>query len=287
MKPFNINRNIIDHIIVTGFIPHLWSWMIGLLGRHKQFLLARVGYRSAKTCYYNLNYYNTNYNTNYNYAWFLNFVGRPTDAIDYFQRCVRMEPLASRDHLYFGFSYELSGNSDAATIEIKKARELTNHPADINSNLLVLALKEKNRALIDEYIALIVNTELLGNINRTDTRDINEVMYALLDTPEKAIAELSLFLTDSAYNNPFNRLWIAQWASYFGENELALLACRESIESNPNFIWVIWRPIHKGMRHLPGFKDLVREFGLVDYWRNSGKWSDFCHPVGDDDFVCD
>jgi TolB-like protein len=97
-----------------------------------------------------------NYNTNYNYAWFLNFVGRPTDAIDYFQRCVRMEPLASRDHLYFGFSYELSGNSDAATIEIKKARELTNHPADINSNLLVLALKEKNRALIDEYIALIV-----------------------------------------------------------------------------------------------------------------------------------
>jgi hypothetical protein len=41
------------------------------------------------------------------------------------------------------------------------------------------------------------------------------------------------------------------------------------------------------MRQLPGFKDLVRDLGLVDYWRTSGKWSDFCHPVGEDDFECE
>jgi hypothetical protein len=39
------------------------------------------------------------------------------------------------------------------------------------------------------------------------------------------------------------------------------------------------------MRKLPGFKDLVRDMGLVDYWRKYG-WSDFCGPVGDDDFAC-
>jgi hypothetical protein len=28
------------------------------------------------------------------------------------------------------------------------------------------------------------------------------------------------------------------------------------------------------------------EAGLDDYWRRSGKWPDFCGPVGEDDFEC-
>lgn len=235
-----------------------------------------------------------NFETNPEYGWFLLKVGRPTEAIDYFQRLVRMEPLASSGHSNLGLAYELSGNIDAAVMATKKAGELSDQLAFNNAGLLafnnagllVLALEENNRALIDEYVALVQNTELLGNINRSDTRDINQVMHALLDTPEEAGAELRLFLTDPAYNNPFNRLWIARWASYFGEFELALQTCRESIGSNSDLIWQIWQPIHKGMRQLPGFKDLVREFGLVDYWRTSGKWGDFCHPVGEDDFEC-
>jgi adenylate cyclase len=227
----------------------------------------------------------TTYETNNDYGWFLNHMGRPTEAIDYAKRCVRLEPLASGAHLQLGVTYELCGNIDAAVKAMKKARELTNLPAILNAALMVLAMEENNRALIDEYVALILNTELLGNIS--GTRDINQVMHALLDTPEEAGAELRLFLTDPAYNNPFNRHWITIWASYFGEFELALQLNREVIGSDSSMIWTIWRPIHKGMRQLPGFKDLVREIGLVDYWRATGKWGDFCRPVGDDDFVCD
>ena len=40
------------------------------------------------------------------------------------------------------------------------------------------------------------------------------------------------------------------------------------------------------VRRLPGFKDLARKLGLVDYWRKSGTWGDFCRPVGDEDFEC-
>jgi tetratricopeptide (TPR) repeat protein len=229
-----------------------------------------------------------NFDTNSVYGLFLNNMGRPTEAIDYFKRLVRMEPLASGPHLWLGLTYELSGNIDAAAMEIKKARDLmSDQPAFINSTLLVLAMEENKRALIDEYVALVVNTELLGNIKRSDTRDINQVMHALLDTPEEAGAELRLFLTDPAYNNPYFRDGIATWASYFGEYELALQAYRESLGSNMWWSDQIWRPIHKGMRQLPGFKNLVRELGLVDYWRTSGKWGDFCHPVGENDFECD
>jgi len=223
-----------------------------------------------------------NFDTNYGYGWFLNQMGRPSEAIDYHQRCVRMEPLSPEPHFQLGVAYELSGNIDAAAMAMKKARELTNQPAFYNVSLMVLALEESNRALIDEYVALVLNTELLG-INRSDTRDINQVMHDLLDKPEEAVAELRLFLTDPAYNNPFNRAPIAVWASYFGEHELALQVYREM----GRMTYLSWRPIHKAMRQLPGFKDLVRDFDLVDYWRKSGKWGDFCHPVGDDDFECD
>jgi hypothetical protein len=30
----------------------------------------------------------------------------------------------------------------------------------------------------------------------------------------------------------------------------------------------------------------MREAGLADYWRQSGKWADSCRPVGEDDFEC-
>jgi hypothetical protein len=40
------------------------------------------------------------------------------------------------------------------------------------------------------------------------------------------------------------------------------------------------------MRTLPGFKQILRDAGIVDYWRATGKWGDFCKPVGSDDFEC-
>ena len=39
------------------------------------------------------------------------------------------------------------------------------------------------------------------------------------------------------------------------------------------------------VRMLPGFKDLVRDLGLVDYWREFG-WGQHCKPVGESDFTC-
>jgi hypothetical protein len=79
------------------------------------------------------------------------------------------------------------------------------------------------------------------------------------------------------------RIAITLWASYFGDHELALRVYKE----NGSPIYSMWRPIHKEMRGLPGFKDLVRDYGLVDYWRKSGNWGDYCHPVSDNDFKCE
>jgi hypothetical protein len=46
----------------------------------------------------------------------------------------------------------------------------------------------------------------------------------------------------------------------------------------------IWMPVLSEARRDPRFKDILREMGLVEYWRRSGKWGDFARPLGDDDF---
>jgi hypothetical protein len=112
-------------------------------------------------------------------------------------------------------------------------------------------------------------------------------MRAHLDSPEEAKTELHRFYQDPAYNNPFIRNVMSVLSSYFGDYELALKIHQELFQSKSFVVYSIWRPIHKPMRLLPGFKDLVRELGLVDYWRTTGNWGDFCRPLGEGDFECD
>ncbi len=48
----------------------------------------------------------------------------------------------------------------------------------------------------------------------------------------------------------------------------------------------VWYPSAAPLRKTERFKTLMRNAGLVDYWRARG-WPDLCRPIGADDFVCD
>jgi hypothetical protein len=150
---------------------------------------------------------------------------------------------------------------------------------------LTLALDMKDRGPIGEYLGKLINDDPAPR----DTWPLSTTMRSLLDSPEAARTELHRFSTDPAYGLPVVRNAIAIWASFFGDHELALAILRGLNESGQFTIFAIWRPIHKEMRRLPGFKDLVREAGLVDYWRSTGNWGDYCHPLGHGaqyDFEC-
>jgi hypothetical protein len=78
----------------------------------------------------------------------------------------------------------------------------------------------------------------------------------------------------------------ATWANYFGEPELALDAIRgtnRDVQLLLVFHFLV--PFFADMRGLPGFKEIVNDIGLVEYWREDA-WSDFCEVDGDADFVC-
>jgi len=63
-------------------------------------------------------------------------------------------------------------------------------------------------------------------------------------------------------------------------------AVKERKGAWPQVVRTIWWPVPSAVRKTERFKRLVRDAGLVDYWRARG-WPDLCHPVGTDDFICD
>jgi hypothetical protein len=45
-------------------------------------------------------------------------------------------------------------------------------------------------------------------------------------------------------------------------------------------VFSFWRPALSEVRRLSGFGEVVRDLGLVDYWRASGNWGEFCRESG-------
>lgn len=111
------------------------------------------------------------------------------------------------------------------------------------------------------------------------------VFRKYIDTPEKGISEVRQFYSnnENISNNEF--IVVAVWAAYFGDPELALKAMERSVKIHATTMHDYWAPLFHEARHLPRFKEFVREIGLVEYWNRYG-WPDLCHRTGSGDFEC-
>jgi TolB-like protein/Tfp pilus assembly protein PilF len=114
---------------------------------------------------------------------------------------------------------------------------------------------------------------------------IDRVMLANLDTPQSARRELRRMHVDPALADPVSQKGIATWAADFGDAPLALDAIRSAATQRGANIVQVWLPQFAEARKLPGFKALLRDLGIVAYWREYG-WQAVCRPLGADDFEC-
>jgi hypothetical protein len=102
-----------------------------------------------------------------------------------------------------------------------------------------------------------------------------------------ALAAIRKAFDDPAYQNNARMLRLLIYADYYNDRELAVAALRRGLVELKGVTFLItWYPSESGWRTDPGFKLLARDLGLVDYWRATGNWGDFCKPLGTDDFEC-
>ena len=113
--------------------------------------------------------------------------------------------------------------------------------------------------------------------------ELDAAMLAKLDTPQAALLELRR-LYDGA--DPAARGGLATWAAHFGDSALALEALRAAATQDAGILSSVWLPQFAEARRLPQFKTLMRDLGVVAYWREYG-WPAVCRPLRADDFECD
>jgi hypothetical protein len=185
--------------------------------------------------------------------------------------------------LALALTYQINGDVDEALAEFERGRGLIGNHMLLNGSILVIALE------IDDPELIVQNLDSIENdvATKPEIRSFTKAVHAGLDSPEIAKQELRRAYLQPDFGDPLSQNTIALYASYFGDYELALEINQKLSERGVLAMDQIWRPIYHGMREDPGFKDLVRNQRLDDYWRATGNWSDFCRTLGHADFECE
>ena len=224
----------------------------------------------------------TSYGPKIGYGSFLLVVGRPRDAIEYLRQAARIEPMFLSTSAFLGEAYMHAGNIDVAFSHYERSLELVGDPASVDNFRLLAALAVDDRELIETSLQTLLDGESLP----PDIQSLLETMRSRLDAPDDARLELRKYSANRVSDDPLSMIAVAAWAAYFDDEALALDIFQGLYGTGWLSPFPLWSPIYSDMRQLPGFKELIRQLGLVDYWRQSGNWSDFCRPSGGSDLEC-
>nr|MDJ0926887.1 winged helix-turn-helix domain-containing protein [Gammaproteobacteria bacterium] len=207
-----------------------------------------------------------------NWTQLLFSVGRGPDAIENMEQARRLDPLSGVIAYYLGLVYVHAGRFDEAFAELERGASLSHFQLS-RWEALNAAMAVNDRALIDKWLSRVRE-----NIPPDNPNEVLDSMAEFLDNPEVALTYLEHALDQGLH--PGRHHGIALWAAYFDDPKLAVRALAGVQAAGP-----YWHPLFDDVRRLPEFKQIIRDSGLIDYWRASG-WGEFCRPVGKDDFEC-
>ncbi|MEO8308176.1 MAG: TIR domain-containing protein [Pseudomonadota bacterium] len=209
---------------------------------------------------------------------FADIVGRPRDSIALFEQARARDPLNEVVALWLAYLYGTVGDFPAAFAEFDRSEQL-GRDTRLASLSVAIALASRDRQRLLPWLDKAVQIE------RSSGGDFYSRMKSLLDKPDDALAYLRVRVRDPQVKFGSG---MVEWLAWFGDYETALEALRVNLQ-DPGWryaiLWAIWDPGLSEVRKLPGFKQLMRDVGLVDYWRKYG-WGDYCKPTTGDDFEC-
>jgi adenylate cyclase len=196
------------------------------------------------------------------YATFLFQTGRTKDSLRVIQQARALEPLISGIAVNLAFALIADGQANAAIAVLDAT------PPVQGGGYAVAAQADAMAGRFDDA------GEQLLKVNNSNAR---EAARLIRTAPGKT--------SDPSVLPAWNQAWDFVYA-YIGASERLLDYPERAVQADQlHRINRLFTREYALVRNTERFKTLVRNMGLVDYWRAKG-WPEFCRPTTGDDFEC-
>jgi hypothetical protein len=213
------------------------------------------------------------------YADYLMSVGRANEGLVYARRASQAEPLSLAHSRLLQAALGMAGLSKEADAEYLRSKSLAGDHLIPDFFALVRLWKRKDA----DSAAIHSQFSLVSASGRGNRFVIPGMTQDNVTDTKAAIAVLHM-----AYEDPANQnATLGIYADHYGDKDLALAALRKAlIDRHGPQLWSLWQTNETGLRSDPRFKEILRDLGMVELFRASDNWGDFCKPLGADDFDC-
>jgi adenylate cyclase len=210
------------------------------------------------------------------YPFFLACTGRIAESLDQYGLMIRSDPLASME--IYQQILDCAARFEEAETNYRRSMRLPIDTALAEYFALLRAMARAEvasvKAQFQRYLAL-----------KHEYLPIHGEVLAHFDDQPFVLALVRAAFDQPVYQHHSRMVGLSHLAAYFGDDTLALDCLRRGlVDMRGVTVSTIWHPLFARMHRTDGFKKLVRDLGLYDYWRQSGHWADIVKPRGADDF---
>jgi len=206
-------------------------------------------------------------------------LGRANEAVERILMERQADPLSPGLSFSLQFLLGCAGRFNEAEAEYERSKDLPGARGNLEWRAITRAMALKDDALVRQRFAAAFGEDVAF-------MPFAPQLLQVIDRPDEALAIVRAAFDHPGCQDGGRMGAIAHWAVYYGDDDCALNALRRGYVELSGSLTVaeIWSPAFAELRRDPRFKDIVRDLGLAEHWRKTGKWGDFARPVGNDDF---
>ena len=205
------------------------------------------------------------------YSVLLTRAGRLYEGVAAARRAVRNDPLSPFNRETLILALATAGRTAEAEQELRQADALWPDSVALRETHYTLSLR-----FTDPHTAIRLRDS--GQLMPSSAPWQGSFLAARAD-PTPANVERALRDARALYASDWR--WISHISQTFGEfgrdDELFDILLKWNRPDSVDFVTdVIFRPPLHNFRRDPRFMQVAKHLGLLDYWRSSGRWPDFC-----------